>query len=649
MTVRAFGLAFVLLWATTPLLAQVPSPDRPATDPKSVNAEKGPDRAIPDLLSLFDAKDASGASWMDDGRAIVASLNLSGRFNLWRVPLDGSAPQQLASSEQRQMAPRLAPGGGKILFQSDTSGGEFFDLFEVDAKGGTPANLTHTPDASEAGAVYSPDGTQLAFAYRKRGEASLNLATMDRATGSIKLLTAEKEKSFGWNAIAFSPDGKHIYAGRSNIERTDGSLWRISVADGTANPLGPTGSNILTIASDLSRDGRMMAIASNANAEEMQAGILDLASNKVQWLAASPWRQNSGHFSPDGRMLVYSINENGRSRALLYDIKGKRSRPLAIPPGQASIGSPDNIFTVDGRSMLIGHQASNLPFEYWAYDIRAKKAQRITQLAPANFDKAAMPASQIITYRGKDGTLISALMWLPFNLKRDGSAPAVAIAHGGPTAQTTDFYNRTALALVTRGYVVIAPNFRGSTGYGKAFQRANIKDLGGGDLDDMVMGARFLVETGYVDAKRIGIMGGSYGGYMTLMALGRTPDVWASGVNLYGILDWQRMATTTDPSLQAYLRSLLGDPVADKEYYVRSSPVTYLDQIRASVHIQQGENDIRVPLSEAKAATERLKALGKEVELVVYPQEGHGWAKRENQIDSLQRTVDWFDRTLKKP
>jgi dipeptidyl aminopeptidase/acylaminoacyl peptidase len=194
---------------------------------------------------------------------------------------------------------------------------------------------------------------------------------------------------------------------------------------------------------------------------------------------------------------------------------------------------------------------------------------------------------------------------------------------------------------------VIAPNPRGSTGYGQAFQDANHKDLGGGDLTDEVYAAKFLAATGYVSTKKVGITGGSYGGFMTLMAVGKTPDVWAAGVSMYGIINWYEMMKHEDASLQAYQLSLIGDPVKDKAVYDADSPMTYIKQTKAPLLILQGENDIRVPRGQAAEVVETLKSVGATVDVHYYPGEGHGFAKRENQIDSLQRTIDWFDKYLR--
>jgi dipeptidyl aminopeptidase/acylaminoacyl peptidase len=329
-------------------------------------------------------------------------------------------------------------------------------------------------------------------------------------------------------------------------------------------------------------------------------------------------------------------------------VAGGGSRPVALPPGVNDEGQAGRTaFSPDSKRLLVSHAASNTPVDYWIYDVFAGEGRRLTRFAPASFDPAGLPASQLVHYTSADGTVISAFLWVPDGLKRDGSAPGVVLPHGGPTGQTTDVFNRTAIALVSRGYVAIAPNVRGSTGYGKAFQAMNVKDLGGGDLDDEVAATRFLIATGLVSPKKIGVTGGSYGGYMTLMAIGKKPELWAAAVEQYGIIDWKTMLQHEDPLLQEYEKSLLGDPVKDAKVYVDDSPITFIRGARAPLLVLQGDNDIRVPKEEAEQVVAILKGEGRTVDAHYYPNEGHGFAKRENQIDALERTITWFDQYLK--
>jgi dipeptidyl aminopeptidase/acylaminoacyl peptidase len=309
-------------------------------------------------------------------------------------------------------------------------------------------------------------------------------------------------------------------------------------------------------------------------------------------------------------------------------------------------GNPTT-FSPDGRNLLVVHTSSTQPVDIWVYDIARRQPRQLSFSAIASLTTAKIPPSQLVHYRSGDGKIISAFVWVPFNLKRDGSNPAIVLPHGGPTGQTTDYFNRAVVALVTRGYVCIAPNVRGSTGYGMDFQKANFQDLGGGDLQDEIYGVRFLEATGYVDSKKIGITGGSYGGYMTLMAIGKTPDIWAAAVEQYGIINWLTMFQHEDPLLQQYEKTLLGDPEKDRAIYEADSPLAFIKNAKAPLLVLQGDNDIRVPKEEAEQIVKILQDGGKTVDVHYYPNEGHGFAKRENQIDAIRRTIDWFDRYLK--
>jgi dipeptidyl aminopeptidase/acylaminoacyl peptidase len=296
---------------------------------------------------------------------------------------------------------------------------------------------------------------------------------------------------------------------------------------------------------------------------------------------------------------------------------------------------------------LVSHEAFNVPPEFWIAPVGSGSPREITHFNEPTFAGRDLPAASVIHYASYDGTVISALLAMPVNLRRDGSNPMILLAHGGPNEQVTDSFNRVALGLASRGYIVIAPNVRGSSGFGKAFQHANFKDLGGGDLSDELYAVKWLLRTGYVDPKRIGITGTSYGGFMVLMAIGKAPGIWAAAAEGYGVIDWRAMLEDSDPLLQQFVRGLLGDPVNDGAIYRASSPLSYLRSATAPLLVWQGENDIRVPKQQTEAVVAGMRSAGKIVEAHYYSDEGHGLEKRENQVDALRRTIDWFDRYLK--
>jgi dipeptidyl aminopeptidase/acylaminoacyl peptidase len=338
------------------------------------------------------------------------------------------------------------------------------------------------------------------------------------------------------------------------------------------------------------------------------------------------------------------LNADGRASVQFVDTAtlkaSERNAPLGLNTGAASPTS----FLPDGSYLLL-HQDSTHPANLYVLHADGDLKQ-ITHNESPGLAAAVVPPSQLVTYKSFDGRLISAFVWVPFNLKRDGKAAAVVMPHGGPTGQIVDSFSSRALLLASRGFVVIAPNVRGSTGYGMEFQNANFKDLGGGDLKDEIAGVDFLKATGFVDPKKIGIWGGSYGGFMTLMAIGKTPDVWSAAVDEYGILNWYTMLQHEDPYLQEYEKTLLGDPEKDRAVYEASSPLKYIRNEKAPLLVLQGERDIRVPKEEAEQVVAILKAEGRTVDAVYYPEEGHGFLKREHQTDELTRAAAWFERYL---
>jgi dipeptidyl aminopeptidase/acylaminoacyl peptidase len=521
-------------------------------------------------------------------------------------------------------------------------GNELFDLFAVPAQGGDVINLTATDSVSEASAYWSPTGKLLAFERKPKDRPATDIAILDWSTRSIRQLTHEETQDHSWEMIAWSANGRLVYANRCTLD--DCSAWSIDVNSGAAQELTPHVGAVRISLTAVSPDGRWMAVTSNAVDGRPQAALFDPVKRRYKWLRPSPWETHASEFSPDGRHLVWMLNADGRCDVFIYDLASGVSRRIKLPPGFNWIPSDGRIFSRDGH-ILVRHQASNTPLDYWIADISGD-ARQLTHSSLASLEPTRLPAAQLVHYRSFDGTVISAYLWLPFNLQRNGHAAGVVLPHGGPVGQTIDTFNRTATALASRGYVCIAPNVRGSTGYGMAFQKANLGDLGGADLQDLVCASRFLVATGYVDAGRIGITGGSYGGYLTLMALGKTPQLWRAGVDEYGIFSWTSILRNEDPALQEYDKALLGDPIRDKEKYDSASPITYIKQISAPLLVLHGDNDVRVPKEESEQAVAMISAQHGTVEAHYYPAEGHGFSKRENQIDALERTVGWFDRYL---
>jgi len=629
------------------LLAGSSPDERTITDPTSViSVSNGAAEPVP-ISELYYTRSVSGPSWSPDGRQIIFTTNLTGRMNLWKVAASGGWPIQLSESDDRQLSGVWSPDGKWIVYEQDAGGGEIFDLYAVPSDGGDAVNITNTPEVSETNPRWSPDGSMIAIASRPRASSNYDIELLDWKSRQVRKLTNEQTKNREWGNAVWSPDGKTIYADRANAGHTDSDVYRIDVRSGSLENLTPHTGEIIYSVSSISSDGRTLLVTSNEKAGYENVALVEVASKKLTWVTALKWEAEAGYFSPDGKSFTYVVNEDGRTDLYLADRNSLHAERLDLPAGvNSAVGAP-SAYSPSGERLLISHQSSTQPADYWVYDLARRQFQQLTFSALAALNPSRLPASQLVHYRTFDGKIISAFLWIPFNLKRDGNNPGIVLPHGGPTGQTVDAFSKTAVALATRGYVCIAPNVRGSTGYGMEFQRANYKDLGNGDLQDEVYAAKFLVATGFVDAKKIGITGGSYGGYMAMIAIGRTPDVWAAAVELFGITDWLTEQQHEEPALQQYDQSLLGDPVKDRKVYEDASPIKYFKDAKAPLLVLQGANDIRDPSEEAEQAVTLLKQEGKVVDAHYYPEEGHGFAKRENQIDALKRTVEWFDRYLK--
>lgn len=636
----------VALAMMAPVSAQIATPERGVTDPASLQSPANPDAAPVPVEDLSYTRSLGSTAWSADGEAIFLVTSLTGRNNIWKIPAGGGWPVQLTRSDERQGGLKASPDGRTLYFTQDVGGDEQYDIYAVPTQGGVARNLTKTPELRENGLLIAPGGASGVVSTKLRSDGQVNLAMIDLASGKTTPLVTESNPVFRWSPIAWIEGGKALIAVRSNANSTLAEVWRVDVPSGRKTRLMGAKGTIFR-ASDATPDGSLIAVTTNEGTGQLRAGIYDTIAQAWRTLTPTLWEQSSGAFSPDGETLTVVRNEDGRSIASLVDVETLEEGPLPLPAGTNSFAGGGAPFSPDGSALLVVHSGADAPSDLQVLDLVSGQTNTVTAMGLASLQSKNLPKSQIVTYPSFDATLVSAIVTMPFNLKRDGTNPAILLPHGGPTGQSRDRFNRTATALASRGYIVLQPNVRGSTGYGQEFQNANFQDLGGGDLLDVIAGKQFLVESGFVDADKVGITGGSYGGYMTLMALAKTPEEFAAGAQLFGIINWFSMYETSDALLQQYLISLLGDPVKDKAVYEAASPITFIRDIKAPLLTLQGARDIRVPQGQALEIAAILEEIGTPNETVIYEAEGHGFAKRENQIDSLRRVIDWFDHHLK--
>ena len=635
--------AIVIVVSTLAPAQTLPAP-RAVTDPKQIASK--PNAQVEKNLSierLYMTRAIGGTAWSPDGKTIAFISNISGRNNLWLVPAEGGWPAQLAISDQRQAAPAWSPDGKWIAYQSDYDGDEQWDIFLVSPKTGQVVNLTNTREIAEENPAWSPDGRYLAYMVKPKTSSVFEIDVYDMVMRQVKHLTTGTPKDkLNFNPI-WSRDGKWIAYTQRQAKGTDSNIFIAEVASGKSTLLTPHNGEQLYTANAISPDAKKLLIASNAGNGFDNVGLLDVVSKKIDWLTQDKWEVSGGEFSPDGRYVTWTANVDGNTDIYLHELAGGKNTVLPLPKGVNEPGGSESAFTRDGSRLLYYHNGPNAPNDVWVYELASGKSRQVTQSLVAGVRSEDMVEPYLVHYPSRDGKwTISAFVYAPYNLPRNGQHPAIVYVHGGPTAQTVNSFNRFVQYVANQGYIVIAPNYRGSTGYGKEFQQANLFDMGGGDLQDVLAAADWIKQTGYVDPKKLILMGGSYGGYMTMMGVTKAPELWAAGVPIVPFVNWFTEIQNEDPVLQQSDLATMGDVEKNKARYQDRSPINFVDQIKAPLLLLAGGHDPRCPKTESQQVVDAIKKRGGMVDYKVYENEGHGFARVENQIDAYRRVADFL-------
>jgi dipeptidyl aminopeptidase/acylaminoacyl peptidase len=606
-------------------------------------APPGGGRRTPlDLETLFFTRRIAGVAWSADGRDLFFETNVTGRFNIWHVGRAGSWPVQLTVSNERTALGRASPDGRWLLFTQDRAGNEKPNLFLQPLPHGRPRQLTATEGVGYRSIRWSPDGRALAFAAERDAPGRYGVFRLDAGSGEIERLAGHDRGQCA--AIRWSPDGRRLALTRT-WDYSHSGIGVLDPVTGDERTLLPIDAAADHHALGWTRDGRALFVSSNATPRGTY-GIarVDVETAAITWLDEGDWDAELLDVSPAGDDYVFARNEGGTHVALLGTSSGGVSQRLAVPPGVVL----DAAFSPDGQSVALLHGSATSPFELWvcprAADAASAQLSRslVGGLGPDDF----VPPARV-TYPSFDGTPISSFVYLPPAARRDRATPGVVYIHGGPAAQHMNGWAPLVQYLASHGIAVIAPNYRGSTGFGRAFEEANMMDMGGGDLRDCVAAADVLAESGYVDPRRIAVMGGSYGGYLTLMALTKFPERWAAGVAIVPFANWFTEYEHEDQTLRDSDRARMGDPVEKADLWRDRSPIFFAERIRAPLLVLAGANDVRCPPEEAEQIARAVHAVGGVADLHIYPDEGHGFRRRENEIDAQRRTTDFLARHLR--
>ena len=639
------AILFSSLFLAIQCAAQTPVKSQVVTDPIQITSKQKFDIQPFTIEKLYMTRTIGDSSWSPDDKQIAFVTNISGRNNIWLVPSQSGWPVQLTVSNQRQNNLAWSPKGRWIAYNSDYDGNEQWDLFLVSASNGQVVNLTNTPEVSEEGAAWSPDGEKLAYSVKPKQSPNYEIDTIEILTKKVTHLTSNTPAQFSNANPIWSKDGKWIVFTQQNSAGKDANIFIVSAGGGKPANLTPHEGEHNFIATDVSPDGKTVLITSNAANGYENAGLLDVATKKITWLTSDKWETSSGKFSPDGKRLTWTANADGNQDVYLYELATHKAQAMPLAKGINSLAGAETPFSRDGSRLLYAHDGPNAPNDLWDFDFATQKSHQITHSLVGSIRGEDMVEPFLIHYPSKDGKWqISAFVYVPYNAEKNGKNAAVVYIHGGPTAQTINSFSRSIQYLVNQGFFVIAPNYRGSTGYGKEFEDANRLDMGGGDLEDVISAAEWIKKTGFIDPKKVAVMGGSYGGYLTMMAVTKAPDLWAAGVAIVPFVNWFTEIENEDPLLREYDMATMGDPMKDKARLQERSPINFVDRIKAPLLLLAGGNDPRCPRTEAEQVASAIKKRKGVVELKVYENEGHGFAKVENQIDAYTRVADFLKK-----
>lgn len=597
-----------------------------------------PEYSISTLLRIPSvAPFGGGLSISPKGDYAAVSWNKTGTWQVWLVPMNGGKPKRITPGPQSKGAPRFSPDGSKLGYLQDYDGDEKYDLHLYDLKTGQTRNaMPDTDDALNDWFSWSPDSCHAVILSNRGGRTAAHV--LDTGSGSMRRIT---EHGYSDSDAIWSLDGAHIAV----TALTHGQVSNIFIVD----PENPDPEKVRIIADDdgpidahsprWSPDGKRLAFVGHPG-DYADIGIFDLATGETQWIGAEKREHDSPAWSPDGGGLAYTVNRDGDISVVLHDLARGRRRRVAVEPGYHT----DPQFTPDGKHLVCVFHNARRPADLWKLDLRSGKWAQLTHSAPASLKPVDFILPSVVRWKSNDGLTISGLLFLPKGKAK--RRPLLLYVHGGPSWQFTNMWLPLVQAWLNEGWAVLCPNYRGSTGYGKKFQEANRYVMGHADIADIVSGAKYLIRQGIADPKRIGITGASYGGYMTMVGLTRYPDFFAAGSAVIPFINWFTEFESEREDLRYWDLQNLGDPKEVPERFREASPMFFLDRVQAPAQMIAGAHDPRCPAAETEQAASELKRLGKVHDVLIFPDEGHGFLKMKNRVKAYSRQLQFLKKYL---
>ncbi len=576
-----------------------------------------------------------------DGRTIAFITNISGNPQIWTVPSTGGWPTQITAFNDQVNGVSWSPAGDWLAFSMAPGGGLNNQIYLIRPDGTGLKQLTPGGKVNCNLYNWSEDGRYLSFGTNERDAAAVDVYLYELATGQSRLVRQAKGIA---TLGSLSPDNTRAVISEL-ASRGRNNLYLQDLRTGTETLLTPypgPGSFDAIFA----RDGRSLFLLGNQERERVALFriALDVSGRpgRPELVAARDDAELSWiTLDHAGRRAALNWNVGGRNEVVLFDLAtGRPGSPLALP---AEIAAGFG-FSRDDTQLVFTASGSRRPADVWLLDAASGAVRQVTHAPHAGVDLEALVAPRLVKYPAHDGLELSAWLYVP----RDFPAPGrmVMSYHGGPEGQERPTFNSTYQALLAQGIAVLAPNVRGSAGFGKTFVNLDNGALRVNGVRDIAATLDYLQASGLADPKRIGIMGGSYGGYMVMAGVTEFPDRIAAGVNLFGVVNFETFFKHSEPWMAAISTVEYGDSATEAAMLHSLSPIHRVDRVRAPVLVQHGRNDTNVPFVEAEQVVAALKARHVPTELVEFSDEGHGFRKTSNRIRSATTLVEWFVKYL---
>ncbi len=647
---RFRALPIIGLACTAVLLAacqREASPDAKTTEaPKAetpaVAAATLPSRQYT-IEEFVDTTSVANASFSHDESKLLFSSNRSGIWNAYTIPVAGGEWTAVTQSTTDNVnAVAWFPNDDRKLVTRDGGGNELNHLYVIEADG-SEKDLTPGDKLKAAFAGFNHAGDAFYVTTNERDPKFFDLYRYDAKTYARERLYENTE---GYEIGPLSHDEKWLALGKPRTTN-DSDLYLLERANGTLRHLSKHEGNAQFAAQDFSPDGTSLLYLSNEGSEFDRLRRYVIASDTHEDVQKEDWDIVYSYFSHDGKYRVVAINADGSTRLEVRDAAS--GDKVALPTLPAGEIRGVVIARSESRAALFLN-GDRQPSDLYLVEFGQPEARRLTTNLSAKIAPTDLVDSSVVRFKSFDGLEIPNILWKPHQASATNKRPAIVWVHGGPGGQTTRAYNPVMQYLANNGYVVLGINNRGSSGYGKTFFAADDGKHGREPLWDCVEAKKYLQSLDYVDADRIGIAGGSYGGYMTLAALAFQPDVFKVGVDVFGVSNWVRTLESIPPyweSMREALYQEIGNPETQKDFLIEISPLFHADKIKRPLLVLQGKNDPRVILAESDEIVEAVKKNGVPVEYVVFDDEGHGFTKKKNQIAGYGAMLAFLDKHLR--